>query len=257
MPDETGKRVKSLETALDIVDAIIRLRGAGVTELAEEVDVSKSAIYKHLSTLEQQGFVVRIDERKYDLGLPWLTYGGYARNRRVPLHHIQSVLRELASETGELILFSTLVNDTSMPLYHARGEHAVTTDSYAGVRLPLHCTASGKAILAVMEERAHPILDRLELEEYTENTLTDRAELEADLDRTRDQGYSLEDEERIEGMRGIGAAITNEMTGEVLGAIALTGPSHRVDDQRFEESLPLLLANRAREIGINITFEGR
>lgn len=257
MQDESGKRVKSLENALDIVDAITRLRGAGVTELAREVDISKSAIYKHLSTLERRGYVVRIDEKKYDLGLPWLTYGGYARNRMVPLHRIQGVLRELANETGELILFSALVNDASMPLYHARGEHAVTTDSFAGVQLPLHCTATGKAILAVLGDRADPVLDRIELEAYTENTLTDRAELEADLERTREQGYSLEDEERIEGMRGVGAAITNEMTGEVLGAIALTGPSHRVDDERFEESLPLLVANQAREIEINVTFEGR
>ena len=121
MPAESEKRVKALENALDIVDAIQQRHGAGVTELADEVGISKSAVYKHLSTLERRGLVVKTDDRRYDLGLPWLTYGGYARNHLLPLQRIQTVVRELATETGELILFSTLVNNSSMPLYHARG----------------------------------------------------------------------------------------------------------------------------------------
>lgn len=257
MPAESGKRVKALENALDIVDAIARRHGAGVTEIADEVGISKSAVYKHLTTLERRGYVVQTDDRKYDLGLPWLTYGGYARNRSLPIQRIQTVVPELATKTGELVLFSTLVNDASVPLYHARGEHAVTTDSYAGVELPLHCTATGKAILAVMGDRADPILDAITLDACTENSLTTRSELEADLERIRERGFSLDDEERIEGMRGIGAAIANETTGEVLGAIALTGPSHRVGGERFYETIPELVANRAREIEINVTYEGR
>jgi len=257
MPAKSGKRVKALDNAMDIVDAITRLQGAGVTELSEEVGISKSAVYKHLSTLERRGYVVRTIDQKYDLGLPWLTYGGYARNRALPIQRIQTVVRELATETGELVLFSTLVNNSSMPLYHARGEHAVTTDSYAGVELPLHCTATGKAILAAMGDRANPVLDQIDLDRCTDNTHTTRSELDGDLDRIREHGYSLEDEERIDGMRGVGAAITNEKTGEVLGAIALTGPTHRVNGEWFRESIPNLLANQAREIELNITYETR
>lgn len=256
MPAEPGKRVKALDNALNILDAIVAQQGAGITELAEEVDISKSAIYKHLSTLEERGYVVRTDAKKYDLGLPWLTYGGYARNRLLPLQRIQTAVFELANETEELLIFSTLINNSSMPLYHARGEHAVTTDSYAGVKLPVHCTATGKAILAAMDEQADDVLDEIELQPYTSNTITDRSEFEAELEQIRSQGYSLENQERIDGMRGIGAAITNETTGEVLGALALTGPSHRVAGERFRESFPKLIANRAREIEINITYEG-
>ena len=108
-----------------------------------------------------------------------------------------------------------------------------------------------------MGDRAGPILDEIPLSACTENSLTTRSELEADLELTRERGFSLEDEERIEGMRGVGAAIKNETTGEVLGAIALTGPSHRVEGDRFRESIPKLVANQAREIEINITYEGR
>jgi DNA-binding IclR family transcriptional regulator len=254
MSGPDGTRIKALDNALDVLDAMTELHGAGVTELAEHVDLSKSAVYKHLATLEARGYVVR-EDGEYDLGLPWLAYGGYARNRTLPFGRIQTAVRELANETGELVLFSTLVEDASMPLYHARGENAVTTDSYAGATLPVHCTATGKAILAAMGDEARRVLDAVELRPYTANTLTDRAALEESLDRIRSQGFSLEDEERIDGMRGVGAAITNERTGEVLGALALTGPSHRVQGERFRDSFPRLMANRAREIEINVTYE--
>lgn len=256
MATDSGTQVKALDNTLDLLDALRRRRGAGVTELVDDVDLSKSAVYKHLSTLEARGYVVRTDDNKYDLGLPWLTYGGYARNRLLPVQRIQTAVRELANETEELVIFSTLVDGASMPVYHARGEHAVTTDSYAGARLPVHCTATGKSILATMDDRAAEVLDDIELTARTSNTITDRSAFESELARIRERGFSLEDEERIDGMRGIGAAIRNETTGEVLGALALTGPSHRVEGERFRETFPKLVANRAREIELNITYEG-
>jgi DNA-binding IclR family transcriptional regulator len=249
------KRVKAVDNAIDVLDAIVALDGAGVTELSEQLDISKSAIYKHLSTLEERDYVVRTNDDGYDLGLRWLRFGGYARHRLPALPRIQTAVSELANETGELVLFSTLSNARSMPLYHARGEHAVLTDSYTGSELPLHCTASGKAILAAMGDDAADVLDGQELSRQTEATITDRGELASRLETVRQQGFALEDQERIDGMRGIGAAVTNQRTGEVLGALALTGPAHRVAGDKFRETFPKLVANRAREIEINITYE--
>jgi DNA-binding IclR family transcriptional regulator len=255
MADTSPERVKALNHTLDILNAMADLNGASVTELAEEVGISKSAIYKHLTTLEQWGYVVQLANDRYDLGIQWLRYGGYARDRLFPLQRIQTAIRELANETEELVLFSTLTNGASMPIYHVRGEHAVKTDSYAGIRLPVHCTATGKAILAAMGEQAAAILDGIELTAHTENTITDRASFENDLAEIRDQGFALEDQERIEGMRGIGAAIKNETTEEILGALAVTGPTHRIKDERFTRRFPEMIANRAREIEINITYK--
>lgn len=255
MGNSSANRISAVETTFAILDALVDLRGAGVTELAEAVDISKSAVYKHLATLEERGFVVQTENNTYQVGIYPLTYGGYARNQLFPFQRIQTAVRELATKTDELVLFSTLTDTVSMPLYHARGEHAVTTDSYPGARLPVHCTASGKAILAAMGERAEPVLSEADLSRQTQNTIIDRAELEEQLTQVRERGYSLEDEERIDGMRGIGAPITDETTGDVLGALALTGPTHRIKDEQFEDTLPELLANRAREIEINITYE--
>lgn len=248
-------RIKAVHNTLQLLELILELDGAGITELAESAHMSKSAIYKHLSTLEDHGYIIQMEDGTYDLSLRWLRFGGYARRQQTPLLRLQTAVRELANETDELVLFSTYSNDRSMPLYHARGEYAVTTDSHAGVELPLHCTATGKAMLAAMGTDAKGVLDRIELTSETENTITDPEVLLNELTEIREQGFALEDQERIEGMRGIGAAVTNERTDEVLGAIALTGPTHRVEGERFRDTFPKLIANRAREIEINITYE--
>jgi DNA-binding IclR family transcriptional regulator len=255
MTTDTEARVKSVDNALDVLDAIVELNGAGVTELADRLEISKSAIYKHLSTLEARGYVVRTENDDYDLSFRWLRFGGYGRKRVPSLQRIQTATRELANETDELLLFATFSNNSSMSLYHSRGEKAVVTDSYTGKDLPLHCTASGKAMLAAMGPDAEPVLDEIELSRHTDNTITDRAELVDELETIRQQGFALEDQERIDGMRGIGAAVTDEHTGEVIGAFALTGPAHRVEGEKFREKYPKLLVNRARELEINITYE--
>lgn len=248
-------RIKAVDNALDILDALAKLGSGGVTELTDEVNVSKSAVYKHLATLEARGYVARSGSDSYELGLPWLTYGGHARKRALPFQRIQTAVKDIADETGELVVFAAFSGESTMPLYQVRGEHAVTTDSHAGAELPVHATATGKAILAAMGEDSMAVLDAVELEQYTENTVTDRAALETDLEEIRERGFSLEDEERIEGMRGAGAAVANENTGEVVGAFALTAPRHRLRGDRFREAVPELIANRAREVEINITYE--
>lgn len=252
---DRNDRIKAVHNTLHLLNTIVELDGAGITDLADHADISKSAVYKHLSTLEDHGYVVQLADGTYDLSLRWLRFGGYARKQQTPLHRLQTTVWELANETDELVVFSACSNDQSMPVYHARGEQAVTTDSYAGIELSLHCTASGKAMLAAMGAEVSQVLDRIELTEETANTITDREMLLDELEEIRDQGFALEDQERIEGMRGIGAAVTNERTDEVLGAIALTGLTHRVEGERFHDTFPKLIANRAREIEINITYE--
>ena len=123
MADTSSERVKALNHTLDILNAMADLNGASVTELAEEVGISKSAIYKHLTTLEQRGYVVRLADDRCDLGIQWLRYGEYARDRLFPLQRIQTTMRELANETEELVLFSTLTNGASMPIYTLRHDY--------------------------------------------------------------------------------------------------------------------------------------
>lgn len=254
MSTDGPARIKTLDHTLDILDALVELDGGGVSRIAERVDLSKGAVHKHLATLADRGYLVRGPGDTYDLSVSWLRYGGYARSRSFPIQRVQTAVWDIATETGELALFSTLSGGASMPVYHARGEHAVTTDSYSGNELPVHCTASGKAMLAAADD-PEQILAGTTLRARTERTVTDRATLRQDLEEIRAQGFALEDQERIDGMRGIGVAVTNDLTGEVLGSVAITGPTHRIQGERFHEQFPQLVRNRVRELELNVTHE--
>lgn len=254
MPPTEPQTIDAVDFAFTIAQALKNLDGAGVSELAQHLNASKSTVYNHLKTLEKLQFVVKRDETYY-LGTRWLDMGGYVRKRQQLYWTAKAEADELAASTGELVAITTPEYGRSVYLYQARGRKALTIDSHVGVRLPLHCTAAGKAILAHLpKEEVVSLIEETGMEAKTENTITDLPTLHDELDRIRDRGVALEDGERIEGTRGIGAPILNKTSGEVLGAIAICGPPTRLSGETFTNELPELVRQTAKVIEVNVTF---
>ena len=252
-PNPSGS-VGSVVNAFTILEALYASNGAGITDLADELGVSKSTIHSHLQTLTDLGYVTKRGT-EYELGLRFLTFGGYVRDRTNLYQIAKEGADELAEETGELAAISTESSGENLYLYQVRGTNAMSLDSHLGARLPLHCTATGKAILASMpEDRVEEIVDRVGLPRATENTITDRDTLQDELASIADRGVSVDDEERIEGMRGLACPIVHQEQEVVLGAIGVTGPMNRMSGRRFEEDIPDLLTRIARMIEINATY---
>ncbi|XVH33138.1 IclR family transcriptional regulator (plasmid) [Haloferacaceae archaeon DSL9] len=245
-------RVKATQLSLDILDEIRRRDGAGVTELATHFEHSKSTVHSHLRTLELAGYL-RNDDGYYTLGLRALQLGGHARARH-PLYRLaKDEVDELARETGETSKIVVEDGGKGVYLYQARSKRAVTTDSHVGTHVFLHSTAVGKAVLAHLDgQRRDEILDEHGLPEVTPNTVTDRGALASRLERIRDRGVAFDDGERIEGLRCIAAPIKTRE--EVLGAISVSGPKKRINDELFRTRLPELVQDTARVIEINATY---
>lgn len=254
MPGRSEYSVRAVERACDLLDAMHEMGGAGVTELADRLGSSKSTVHNHLRTLEQQGFVVKRDG-EYELGYRFLTLGG-AKRDEAPFYRIaKDHVDELASETGDLAAATTEEAGRNIYLYLATGAEAVSVGIRLGTQLPLHCLASGKAILAALpERRVEEIVEEHGLQAHTPNTITDPETLYAELETIRERGYALDNEERIQGMRAVAAAVRNEAEDTVLGAIVVSGSTNRVKGDYLREELPELVTNRAREIEINVTY---
>lgn len=253
MARDTRDRVKAVEHTIELLEALRTLEGAGITELAGEVELSKSSVHSHLATLRENGLIVK-EGGTYSLGLKSLDLGGYVRDNHVLFDLSQSVVDGLARETGELAVLTVEEMGRSVYLYESRGTRAVSLDAHLGSRLPCHCTAAGKAIMAQLSrERVDEIVDVHGLPAFTEQTITDREVLYDELERIRGEGVSIDDEERMAGIVGIAAAITNETTGTVIGALGLTGPTNRLTDDRVGEVADLVQQN-ARVIEIDATY---
>ncbi|MFC4357872.1 IclR family transcriptional regulator [Halobium salinum] len=255
-PPAEARTLTTVQHAFDVVRALEELDGAGVTELAERLGMSKSAVYSHLTTLREERFVVK-DGHTYELSLGFLLLGEYVRNRHQLYRHGKRELEGLAEETGEYAHLATEQHGLSVNLYKVRGEKAVGSD-YQTSKLQrpdfLHFSATGKAILAHLpEERVHRIIDRYGLERKTEHTITDRDALFDDLERVRERGYSTNDEEEVKGLQAVGAPV-RDATGRILGSVSVSGPVNRMREPEYHDSVVEHVTNAANVIEVNVNM---
>ncbi|GAB3668154.1 IclR family transcriptional regulator [Halopiger thermotolerans] len=222
--------VRTTEKSLEIIEELNRAGEARVTTLANELDMGKSAVHNHLSTLEKHGYVVKNEETKtYRLSLKFLDIGGQIRSEIDVYKVAEPKVEELAETSGELVHLVVEEDGKGVYLCRSKGEQAVDLDTYIGCRHHMHSTAFGKAILSHLpQERVDEIVDRHGLPAVTPQTITSRDELDAELERTRERGFAVDDEERLEGLRCIAAPI--RFDSDVIGAISVSGPTARIDD---------------------------
>ncbi|MFC6723593.1 IclR family transcriptional regulator [Halobium palmae] len=224
-----------------------------IKECAEALDLANSTVHKHLATGKQTRLVVQ-EGTEYRLGLGFLTYG-VAVQKLFPIYELtQDVMDNLADETGERIWLKVEENGREIPIENVAGEQAIQTDRDIGGPNKMHKTAGGKAILAFLDaERRREILADMELDANTDNTITDREKLEAELEQIRDEGVAYNKSEDIAGVNAVGAPIIDN-DGNVHGSLVIAGPEHRLDDERLENELANLVKGTTNEVGINISY---
>jgi IclR family acetate operon transcriptional repressor len=253
MAAKQKSQVKTARTTLQVVEAIKELDGASVAEAAERLGMSKSNVYKYLNTLEHEGYLIN-DDGTYQIGLKFLDYGEHVRNRQKLYEIAAPQVQELADETNEMA--NLLIEEHGMGVFllKANSDQAVNLDTHAGMRVYLHTTALGKAILAhLSDRRVDAILDRHGLPQVAEKTVTDRAALAAELADIRERGYAFDDEERLDGLRCVAMPITTT-DDDVLGAISVSGPTSRMDEKRFTAEIPDKLFTAKNVIELNVEY---
>lgn len=249
--NNTGGTVQTTQTSLDILVAVRDLDDPRLVDIADEVGVAKSTAHKHLKTLEQNGFLTKRGEI-FHVGLKFLHFGEYARNRWPGFTLIQDAVYELTERTDEEIDF--VVEDhgritTIEESYHQwvkyddpSGES--TSKEYRariGDYYYMHTTAAGLAILAKYStERVRAIINQWGLPPRTEHTITSQAELFETLERIQKRGYSINDQGYTEGMRSLGKAVVAP-DGSILGAFSVSGPTYRIDGAVLEREIPKAL----------------
>lgn len=253
---QTTGGIKTTDTVFDILEALMTADRLTVTEITEQVDVSKGTVHAHLQTLQKRGYLVQEDDRSYRLGLRFLAVGGHIRNtiyKRLYMN-AKSEIDKLAEETGERVQVMVEEAGHGVYLYQAMGNNAVMTDSHVGMRITLHATAAGKAYMAHLPEKeVDRIVDTVGLPAHTESTITDRETLRNRLETVREEGVAYDRGERVSGVCCIAVPIRTD-DDEVLGAISLSSPAQRRQTSELEAELAERLQNTARLIGLNTTY---
>lgn len=254
-PQQSGRTVKAAETTFSVLETIYEHEGGGIrlSELAIELDMAKSTIHRYLQTLLKCEYLIKEGD-KYFVSLRFLDIGEVARNRKKGYRMAMQKVDELAGETDERAQFLVEEHGRAIYVHRKAGSHAVHTDPGIGKREHLHATSAGKALIAAWDDdRFDAWYGERDLPAFTDNTITTKAELMDEVERIRKRGYSTNEQEIIEGLRAIGVPI-RETSGEVLGALSVSGPSNRMQGKRFEEELPELMMGFANEVELNLQY---
>jgi DNA-binding IclR family transcriptional regulator len=248
--------VKSVSRALDIITLVsIKKGGLGVTEIANQIDINKSSVYRILSTLVQYGYVEQdVETGKYKLGYKFLEISSKLLESIDLRAEARMYLQELENETNEVI--HLVVYDQGEVVYIEKldGSETLRMHSKVGKRAPMHCTSVGKAILAHLPSSVVlDILERKGLPMHTDKTITNKDDFLLELNTVRQKGYALDLEENENGITCIAVPIFDHM-GNAIAAVSISGPTIRMTNERLEQ-LQSRMQNIGRQISSRLGYE--
>ena len=228
--------------ALDVLELLASTEEpTTVAEVARRCGLSRPTAYRLLNTLRHRHYVTNNDDGHYQLGPRLLTLTSNLLES-LDLHQIADPeLQRLMQLSNETTHFAILDHTEALYVGKVESTQPVRMYSTVGARIPLHCTAIGKAILAFLPaDDLAILLDLITLDRRTPNTITDKAVLTSHLELVREQGYAIDDIENEEGIRCIGAPVFNHL-GRVYGAISISGLAYRLSRDKLEEFSSLVI----------------
>lgn len=249
-----SRHVKSVQTGFRIVELIQNQDGATISELTEQLDISKSTVHNYLSTLESMGYITN-NSGTYRVGLRFLTHGMAARNSLNIGAVVETALTDVAAEISQPAWWITeelgrgIFVDTSIP------DDGQVIFGRVGKRSYLHTHGPGKAILAQSSnEYVQQIIDYHGLPERTNQTVTDEGELFEQLDTIREQGYAYTNGEAALGVQSMGVAFVDEY--DRSHAIGMFGYSHDFGSESRDDDIPSVLREAVSDVTATLSRNG-
>jgi len=207
----------------------------GVTDLAGDLQLTKSNVHRLLTTLQREGYVRQIPPHStYELTTKIWELGNNVIRRMDLITVAQPAMRRLADQTGETVHLSVLEDTDVIYVDKIESAHHIRAHTSVGARAPAYTVATGKAMLAQMPDH---YLERFDgrLNRFTDTTRTSLADLRADIEQARAQGYaSVLHGEWREGIAAVACAVLGR-SGELAGAIGMSGPDTRIKRKQLKQ----------------------
>jgi len=236
--------IQSVNNALDLLEEFKEDRDElGVTELSKRLTLHKNKVFRILATLEAKGYIEQNKATEnYRLGVKSLELGQTFIKQLGLVRQAKPFLREIVEKCNEMAYVGTIRQDSVVYLDGEEANQVVKVVNRVGWRLPIHCTAIGKAQIAHASEEELEKLGILNhLERFTPNTIVDKVEFIKHIKEVAKRGYAVDNEEYNLGMRCVGVPL-RDYTGRVVGGISVSGPSFRMTDKVLKKIIPVIKA---------------
>jgi DNA-binding IclR family transcriptional regulator len=229
--------VKSLVKALNILEVLADEEPPyTLTQLSRRLHLHVSTVHRLLVNLLRHGFVEEDTvSGGYQLSYRVLRMGLRVLDRLDFRRAAQPLLRNLNLRTKETVHLAILQETRGISIEKFDSPQPVGLDARLGGIMPLHCTGVGKTLLAYQgEELLNQITHTPGLARMTARTITSLPQLRKELERIREQGYTVDQEEAVEGLSCVAGPIFNH-AGQVVAAFSVAGPATRLTPARINE----------------------
>jgi DNA-binding IclR family transcriptional regulator len=225
----------SVKKAFRILNAISDAsNGLGISDLSKKLKIGKSTVHGITTALEEIGVLVRDPlYKRYTVGysLLELCRTAYAKIELKDL--ARKPMEKLMEKVGETVFLGALNGDhvTIVDMVESRNEMKIT--SPPGTRLPLLAGATGRVLLSQIEkEKAKEMIQKKGLVRYTPKTVIDQRQFLREIERVKEQGYAVDDEEYIPGVRAVAAPLLSASSSPA--ALWVVGFTSTLDDQKMK-----------------------
>ncbi len=242
--------IQSVSRTVAILKCFLEKNEIGITEIARMVGLRKSTTAGLVSTLKDENILEQNEVTgKYRLGL---TFFEIASRSKTDLRTVaEPYLQELLEITNETVNLAVLSDTEVIYLSKMESTHSIRITTSIGTRLPVFCTAIGKAMLAFLERReAENIINRIEFTPFTDKTITDKERFVDTLDVIRSTGIAMDNEEYERGVICIATPLISN-SGRPVGAISVSGPKSRMTREACDKiisALKVTAGNISREL---------
>ncbi|MCR4397977.1 MAG: IclR family transcriptional regulator [Firmicutes bacterium] len=223
--------------------------GLGVKEASTVSGIPRSSVYRILTSLVEEGLVVKDPVTKqYRLGPALLGLAMRMLNNMEIRTAALPYLRELKDRLKETVVLTVLQGNECVCVDKVDGEPGLRYFASVGTRLPVHASAASKAILAfVPDNRVGEVVAACDFTRFTRFTPTDRESFFRELEETRNQGYALSVEHLENGVNSLAVPVFGA-SGQAVASICLLGPTSRLTPEFVGDALP-----RMKEVAAKIS----
>ncbi|USG65532.1 IclR family transcriptional regulator [Brevibacillus ruminantium] len=235
--------LKTLDNSLELLKYFTReKRQWGVRELAKEMNISHTAVYRMLATFERYGFIKKeAKTNKYELGYAFLEYASILRDNLDITQLIHPVMKKVVEETNESVFLTWLDGEEGICLDIAESRQPVKYALSVGSRTVLHAGASNKVIMAYLPSSTQAaILDR-GLLPRTGHTVREKDKLLQQLSQIRQDGWAYSVGEYTDSVFGIAVPLFAQ-DRQVVASLTIAGPDYRMPREKVPGVLQVLQA---------------
>ena len=234
---ETKNPVQSAERIFQVMEMLAENGEMGLMEISAALNLHKSTVHRLLMSLVYMGYAKQDEvSQKYMLSYKIVNMAGKIIERMDILQVAKPYLERLSDLSGETVHLVQREGNQILYIYKIEAKvGTIRMVSHVGMIHPMYCSGVGKAIMATLPEReVKQIWNESVIEKKTEKTITDYEEMLKVLDKVKENGYALDDEENEKGVRCIAACLYGYQN-EVKYAFSISGPTSRMTRERVKE----------------------